>query len=341
MNKDLISVIVPVYNVEKYISDCITSIIGQTYKTLEILVINDGSTDNSLEICKTFESSDSRITLIDKNNEGLSIAREIGISRAKGKFFVTVDSDDYLESDYIEKLHSQIIKYNADIALCARFAFDDTSENIVSLDQNIPEYIAVDENILKNSYARTAQMYQMSDSWNKMYNTEFVKNADVHFCLPRNYNGTDLLFNYSLLLHKPTLTAINEPLYHYRLTQNSRVRRKNKHLEIGFKYIFEQLMVENRKCQNGYKISNQIHVAYFYMMKYASQDILDEVVDLDENLKFKRYSQFINTFPTINILRKIQIWIIVPRNLKVFSLLLLTKSVKGIILYYKLRSFRR
>ncbi len=119
MNKEaLVSIIVPVYNVEKYIKTCLDSIINQTYKNIEILLIDDGSTDNSGKICDEYSKKDKRIKVFHKENGGLSSARNYGIDRAKGDYLTFIDSDDTLELDYIEYLYNLIKKYNTDLSIC-------------------------------------------------------------------------------------------------------------------------------------------------------------------------------------------------------------------------------
>ena len=113
--KCLISVVVPVYNVEKYIDRCLNSIINQTYRKLEIIIVNDGSTDNSRKIIDKFSKMDSRIIVIDKNNGGLSEARNVGINAATGDYITFIDSDDFVSYDYIEYLYSLIEKYKVKV----------------------------------------------------------------------------------------------------------------------------------------------------------------------------------------------------------------------------------
>jgi len=118
---ELISIIVPIYNVEIYLEKCLNSIINQTYKNIEILLINDGSSDNSLRICKKYQKKDKRIVLINKKNGGLSSARNAGIDKASGNYLLFIDSDDYIEIDMIEKLYNNIKSNNADISICNFF----------------------------------------------------------------------------------------------------------------------------------------------------------------------------------------------------------------------------
>ena len=113
--KSKVSIVVPIFNIEEYLEDCIKSIINQTYKNLEIILINDGSTDCSLKICKKFKKLDKRIVLIDKDNTGVSNTRNIGINSATGDYITFVDSDDWLELDAIENMVKLAYTQNCDI----------------------------------------------------------------------------------------------------------------------------------------------------------------------------------------------------------------------------------
>lgn len=118
---DKISIVVPIYNVEKYLDQCVKSIINQTYKNLEIILVNDGSIDNSGKICDKYKRQDNRVIVIHKENGGSSDARNVGIQIATGKYIGFVDSDDYIEKDMYEFLYNNMINENADISCCNRF----------------------------------------------------------------------------------------------------------------------------------------------------------------------------------------------------------------------------
>ena len=126
---DLISVIVPIYGVEEYLSKCIDSIINQTYKNLEIILVDDGSPDKCPDICDAFEKKDARIKVIHKKNGGLSDARNAGIDIAKGEYFVFIDSDDWVETTMVEHLLDACKKYNVKLAACGRYITDGTVIN--------------------------------------------------------------------------------------------------------------------------------------------------------------------------------------------------------------------
>lgn len=114
MNKK-VSIIIPIYNTEKYLEECLNSVVNQTYKNLEIILINDGSKDNSLKICRQYETIDNRIIVIDKENSGVSNTRNVGIQASTGEFITFVDSDDWLELDAIETMVNCINKHNVDV----------------------------------------------------------------------------------------------------------------------------------------------------------------------------------------------------------------------------------
>ena len=115
MGKELISVIVPVYNAEKYLQKCLDSILEQTYQNLEIIIINDGSTDNSGQICQEYEKQDDRIIYIEKENSGVSDTRNAGLDRMTGTYVTFVDSDDWVEPNYIKFLYEKVIDHKADM----------------------------------------------------------------------------------------------------------------------------------------------------------------------------------------------------------------------------------
>ena len=123
-----VSVIIPVYNVENYVKKCIDSVINQTYTNIEIILVDDGSTDSCGSICKEYSLRDNRILVIHKKNGGLSEARNVGLSYAKGNYILFVDGDDYIEKNMIEKLYNTILSNDSDMALCNFFYVDENEE---------------------------------------------------------------------------------------------------------------------------------------------------------------------------------------------------------------------
>ena len=118
MNMPLVSVIVPIYNVEDYLQTCCNSILSQSFNNIEVILVNDGSTDGSCEIAKQIEKKDSRVILIDQRNGGLSAARNAGLKVAKGDYVLFVDSDDWIEKNCIQELYQDIQRNNSDVSCC-------------------------------------------------------------------------------------------------------------------------------------------------------------------------------------------------------------------------------
>ena len=117
-DKDLISVIVPVYKAEKYLDRCVRSILSKTYGNLEVILVDDGSPDQSGDLCDAFAAEDNRVRVIHQENGGVSAARNAGLDVMQGKYFCFVDSDDYVEREIIEKLHVALVHNNVDLAIC-------------------------------------------------------------------------------------------------------------------------------------------------------------------------------------------------------------------------------
>lgn len=128
--EDLISIVVPVYNVEKYLKKSIESILNQTYQNIEILLVDDGSTDSSGKICESFSKVDPRIRVFHKENGGLSDARNFGIEQMKGQYVAFIDSDDYISKDYVWKLYSSIKNNDSEVSICSFLLVDEKGEKI-------------------------------------------------------------------------------------------------------------------------------------------------------------------------------------------------------------------
>ena len=134
MENELISIIVPIYNVENYLRQCLDSIVSQTYQNFECLLINDGSSDNSADICREYIEKDSRFRYFEKENVGVSSARNLGIERSKGQYITFIDSDDWVDSEYLEVLYRALIEEKADIAISTykQFNMDDNCYYVYS-----------------------------------------------------------------------------------------------------------------------------------------------------------------------------------------------------------------
>ena len=173
MEKRLISIIIPVYNVEEYIEQCIQSVINQTYKKLEIILIDDGSLDKSGKICDAYADRDKRIIVIHKENGGLSDARNKGIDIASGEYITFVDSDDYVEDSFIEDLYTTLINNNAEMSICNIIKVNDKGEKIENI--GFAEDELVNGKKILKGICEHKNVIESIVAWNKMYSKDFFR----------------------------------------------------------------------------------------------------------------------------------------------------------------------
>jgi glycosyltransferase involved in cell wall biosynthesis len=200
MSKIKLSVIIPCYNVENYVEKCINSLLQQTLNDIEIIVVNDGSKDNTLKILKKLVKENTNIKLIDKKNAGVSAARNDALKIAKGEYIGFLDSDDWVEKDMFEKMYNKAIKENLDIVAC------DT--NAVYPDKNI----IIKSNISESSTPQELMLNAYAVIWNKIYKREILKGIEfkegMTFC-------EDVLFLYMIYSRVNKVGSIEEPLHYY------------------------------------------------------------------------------------------------------------------------------
>lgn len=215
-----VSVIVPIYNAEKFIHKCINSLINQTYKDLEILLIDDGSTDNSYILCKEYSQKDKRVRLIHKENGGVSIARNYGIEKACGDFIMFVDSDDWLEADACEKLVNNAVSRNADIVFCnycvKQIEGDKTKSTLKDHNHGNCEIIGQHEILkLAEKLAFAEFCFHGSSSvCTKIWRREFLIKNNILFEAGRTH-GEDWYFVMEALCVANKIAFIKDSLYVY------------------------------------------------------------------------------------------------------------------------------
>ena len=240
MEKDLISIVVPIYNVEKYLTRCIDSIIKQTYKNIEIILVDDGSPDNCGKICDEYAQKDNRIIVIHKENEGLSATRNAGIEIAKGKYIGFVDSDDYIKEDMYESLYNDMKKYDVDISICKYIEvfIDDTNNNHKKSDVQNEENVKIYNNI--DILKKLLYNENITDhAWNKLYKTELFKNNNIRY--PKGYMFEDIGTTY-LLFEKAKKISLSSKMGYYYIRRESSILGK-----VNEKLIYHLLqMIKNR-----------------------------------------------------------------------------------------------
>ena len=215
-----ITVIVPVYNVENYLNKCLDSIITQTYKNIEIIVVNDGSTDASGEICKEFAEIDHRIIYIEQENAGLSAVRNTGLEIMSGDYVTFVDSDDWIEQDYLETLYKKIVEYQADIAVGNYYSFNESEGMFYFhiLGDSYYEKVYDNVSIFENLYdSQEIKSFALISAWGKLYKAGLFE--QLRFDIGKL--GEDGYLNQKIYLLAEKIVYIHKGIYSYRIRNNS------------------------------------------------------------------------------------------------------------------------
>ena len=240
-----VSVILPVYNVGMYLGKCLDSLINQTLNEIEIICINDGSTDNSLEILEKYAQNDPRIKIIDKENEGQGVARNIGIDMAQGKYIGFVDPDDWVSTQMFEKMFTQAENLNSDIVICNFIKYEEENNKILR-----PKYfekitkptkttrIDVEEGKVDRQIVDDSLLVSPCYSVNRIYKTQLLKSNNIKFSQSKCYE--DVMFVLKSHLATDNISYIPQPFYFYRIRSGSTLRNI-KNLSTYSIHIFKEL----------------------------------------------------------------------------------------------------
>ena len=248
----MITIIVPVYNAENNLKKCLESIINQTYRELEIILIDDGSKDRSAAICREYERMDPRISFYQQKNQGVSYTRNKGIRLAKGNYIQFVDSDDYLELFMCERMVNTIENDNSDMVICGFYEY---SSEILK-DIRLPDIEGrVMLSSLKMLYPNVFEKFLLNAPWNKLYRKEKITEEfqkDVSL-------GEDLIFNlHNISQNMQTISFIKAPLYHYIVHEGG----------LNTKYRSDSIVCAERIYEESIKFSRQYELG-----KMAEEDI--------------------------------------------------------------------
>lgn len=291
-----ISVIVPIYNAETYLAKCLDSLIGQTYTALEIILVNDGSKDNSLEICEAYAEKDSRIVVINQENAGVAQARNTGLGIATGKYIGFVDPDDWIELNMYEKLYEGITSSPYPICLCnyykdtkkrssaKRFGFKETSLDAGLVRKKIiPDMIGM-EDIIPRS------VYIMGCVWRGLFERQFIEMNNLHF-EPGITIMEDLVFMVQALLKSSGVQIEPGVYYHYVQNPKSVLHSYNKSMWEDQIRVHNLLETALREANMEESVRNRLDLRYISMVIAAlrnetfvknDQDIKERLVNIKE-----------------------------------------------------------
>lgn len=308
-----ISVVVPIYNVEKYLEKCLDSILEQTYKNLEIILVDDGSPDKCGEICEKYHQKDERIIVIHQENKGLSGARNTGLEKSTGKYICFIDSDDYINKNMIEILYNNLIETNSDISICG---FKQVNENDkIKRNNNLIEKnikVLDKEKCLKELIYHKYQLDIVT--WNKLYKKALFNN--IRF--PEGKIYEDFATIPFLVDESNNICVTSEKLYYY-------VQRKgsiNNNLKFNPK-IYD--LIENIN-----KMENLIEKKYKKIYEYVIPGILFfNIIAINQLIEYNECNK--NSSYITSIIEKIKKY---KKNIFFSKGLLLTQKVKLLLLCY-------
>ena len=225
-----ISVIVPIYNGEQFIHKCIDSVLSQTFSDLELIIVDDGSTDNCPQICDEYAKKDSRVIVIHGTNKGVSIARNIGLAAASGEYVAFCDGDDYFKANLLERTYSTAVEKHADVV---SFNLQRMSDEAISIDEkpNEPDIIDLDKE------TRFDMLYKVvtwqTKGWQacrSIFRRQIIEDHHIQFCDTCGNFAEDLGFTLEYLLYASRIIFIDEYLYYYYDVRQNSMMNKSKHV---------------------------------------------------------------------------------------------------------------
>lgn len=253
----MISIIIPVYNSATYLNQCIESIINQTYTDWECIIINDGSTDDSANICDIWSQTDSRIHVIHQSNQGVSASRNRGLKKSKGEYIVFVDSDDWVETNYLYDMISSMVENKTDIIV--------TGTNYIYKNQDVKVFKPFEKEIFRLSYENTSAFIEnislFYGPYSKLLKADIIKKYNITF--PENYSlGEDLLFNFHYLSKINNIQYLSVANYNYRILNTGSLTSKYRDNEFDIHYFQWKVQRDLLISKNMW---NDISMKYLYL----------------------------------------------------------------------------
>ncbi|MCI8955895.1 MAG: glycosyltransferase family 2 protein [Eubacterium sp.] len=278
MEKDLISVVIPVYNAEEYIKRCLESIQKQTYDNLEIIVVNDGSTDHTQKVVGEMQQQDERIKLIQKENEGVSAARNDGVLAATGKYIYFIDSDDYVEDNIVEKLY-EAISTQGQLSVCGfTTVFMKKEDTPFSLYDSV-SLISIEQYLEKMSQYLYSVYF--GSLWNKMYVTEIIKSNQLKFRKDISL-AEDFIFNLDYLQYVKKVTMLPECMYYYYQGNEESLTKKSDPW-----YIWDMARIRLQYCMQRYGEMNMLESCKRNISTMVANELVGPTYDIINNEKWK------------------------------------------------------
>ncbi len=335
-----ISVIVPIYNSEKFLDKCINSIVNQTYKNIEVILIDDGSKDESKKICKKYVKKDARVRLIECSNSGVSHARNIGLENSSGDYLFFVDSDDWINLDTLERMILVAKKSNVDVVKCNYYNnYIDNKEQVNELNiTNCEENLSIlDSKKIKELFANT---YILNVVWGELISRKTLKNCRFE---DRLIYGEDLLFNFQVLKNTDRVLLMKDSYYHYLINQAGTNQNYDYNVLIkkieNLNYVYNKIIDfydEKEKISYKYlkEVIDNLRKISFTQNKMK---LINEIVFKEINCEnFKEACQNVN-LKKVNTKYKLSIILLKKNKYKIFVILsnILYKNIWYIKEFFK------
>ncbi len=293
MEKPLVSVVVPVYNVEKYLNRCVESIVNQTYTNLEIILVDDGSPDNCPDMCDDWAEKDARIRVVHKENQGLGMARNTGIENANGNYIFFFDSDDYVDITIVEKCINAAIDNNSDAVIFGRYdVFDDgrtVARRITARD------CIFDKNAVLNELLPAMFTYDMGfgvSAWGKMFNLNTIKKYQLKFASEKEIISEDAFFALEFFSKAESAVIIPENLYYYYKRNDSLSRAYKKERQIQNNIFLNKCLEYIKTMHLPEKAATHLKVRYHLLTIAAIKQIYAS--DLSRKVKHNEINKIFN-----------------------------------------------
>ena len=270
-DKELISVVIPVYNVEKYLDKCMESVLNQTYSNIEVILVDDGSTDKSGKICDEYQKKDKRVVVYHKENGGLSDARNYGINKSHGEYITFIDSDDFVEQNYVEFLYKLIKENQADIAMGKQYVR--YPEKIINTGSGNTYNVNAHDCMEKLLYSEDFDV----SAWAKLYKKELFKSIKF----PKGMVFEDAGTTYKLILQSKKIVLKSEPIYNYIIRNNSITNSKFNIKKMDMIYNTQKMVDDTIKVYPDLFKAGKRRMMYAYLStitQYARNNSKDKKI---------------------------------------------------------------
>lgn len=324
MEQELVSIVVPVYNVEKYLDECMESLVAQTYSKIEILLIDDGSTDNSGDKCDRWAAADPRIMAFHKQNEGLGFTRNYGVERAKGRFVVFMDSDDYIKRNMIEKMMEEQKKHNADTVI---MGWNRVENGKVVYSQSYDYEICQGEN---NKYKLLPRLVGSAPGCRdglfqtvcaKLYSAEIIRKYGLKFVSEREYQSEDMVFQLDYFRYCKNTVISSEVPYFYRKNMESLTKQYRRLKFEGSKKMYD--FIEDRLISCEIQENEKLRLGKWFLIEiYGTleqevprrngQTVRQSISNIREIVNDEKLIKMLKSYPwrLLNIKQRCYFWML-------------------------------